>query len=268
MIRTVGHGRRMARDPSGSLGRRPAVRAVRLAEAEEWMMTPDCSRHADALNCIKKLLATERAVPDLRLYITTYPGRRFDREIDHQVADDFTLQDLRAVRHLGVSVSFTTQEWLVGEGREEVRLLLQSIPSNLDIWEVPREDINAMLGPGSPAWRLWKILSEKQQESKSAWKGGTAGKLLHGKRPRLIPIYDQSKIGRKLGVSRSGIWEAMWCALRDPEVRQSLRVIQADVDEAAHLSLLRVLNIVVWMSALPEASNTPASSARPTRRRT
>lgn len=115
------------------------------------MMTPDCSRHADALSRIKKLLATERAVPDLRLYITTYPGRRFDREIGHQVADDFTLQDLRAVRHLGVSVSFTTQEWLVGEGREEVRLLLQSIPSNLDIWEVPREDINAMLGPGKPA---------------------------------------------------------------------------------------------------------------------
>lgn len=230
-------------------------------------MTPDCSRHADALTRIKKLLATERAVPDLRLYITTYPGRRFEKEIDHQAADDFTPRDLRAVRRMGAPVSFTTQEWLAGEGREEVRLLLRSIPSDLDIWEIPRENIGATLGPGSPAWRLWKIISEKQQESKSDWKGGAAGKLLHGKRPRLIPIYDQDKIGRKLGISQSDIWEAMWCALRDPEVRQSLQYVQADVAEATHLSLLRILNIVVWMSAVPEASNTLAS-ARPARQRT
>lgn len=231
------------------------------------MMTPNCSRHADALRRIKKLLATERAVSDLRLYATTYPGRRFDKEIDHQAADGFTLQDLQAARCLGISVPSTAREWLVKEGREEIRLLLRSIPSDLDIWEVPREELHATLGPGSPAWRLWKILSEKQQASRTAWKGGVAGKLLHGKRPRLIPIYDQDRVGRKLGVSQSDIWEAMWCALRDPEVRRSLQDIQAGVDQAAHLSLLRVLNIVIWMSALPVASDTWTPSARSTRLR-
>jgi hypothetical protein len=136
---------------------------------------------------VKKLLAT----PGLRLYITTYPGRRFDKELDHQAVDEFTPQDFQAVRYLGVSVSYRIREWLAAEGRE-------------------------------------------------------AG---HGKRPRLIPIYDQDRIGSKLEVSQSDLWETMWCALRDRGVRQLLQDIQADVTEAADLSLLRVLNIVVRMSA-------------------
>ena len=76
----------------------------------------------------------------------------------------------------------------------------------------------------------------------------TASKLLHGKRPRLIPVYDRGGIGEALDVSHRDIWEAMWCALRDPEIRQSLVELHADVDDAADLSLLRVLDIVLWMS--------------------
>ena len=46
----------------------------------------------------------------------------------------------------------------------------------------------------------------------------------------------------------------MWCALRDPEIRQSLFELQADVDDAADLSLLRVLDIVLWMSVKAKLS--------------
>lgn len=76
----------------------------------------------------------------------------------------------------------------------------------------------------------------------------TASKLLHGKRPRLIPIYDRSSVGEALDVSHRDIWEIMWCALRDPEIHQSLLELQADVNDAANLSMLRVLDIVLWMS--------------------
>jgi hypothetical protein len=89
-------------------------------DVEEWSITPDCARHADALNRIRMLLATEGATPGLRLYITTYPGRRFDKELDHQAVDE----------------------------------LLRPIPSDMDIWEVPGEELLATLGPDSPAWRL------------------------------------------------------------------------------------------------------------------
>ena len=50
-------------------------------------------------------------------------------------------------------------------------------------------------------------------------------------------------------MSHRDIGEAMWCALRNPEIRRSLLELQADVNDAADLSLLRVLDIVLWMSA-------------------
>ena len=65
---------------------------------------------------------------------------------------------------------------------------------------------------------------------------------------RFIPIYDRGGIGKALDVSHSDIWEAMWCVLRDPGVRSSLQDLQGDVMQAAGLSLLRVLDIVLWMS--------------------
>lgn len=79
----------------------------------------------------------------------------------------------------------------------------------------------------------------------------TAGKLLHAKRPRLIPIFDQARISKALSTGHRHFREAVWCALRDPEVRPKLRHLQASVAEADDLSLLRILDIVVWMSREP-----------------
>ena len=41
----------------------------------------------------------------------------------------------------------------------------------------------------------------------------------------------------------------MWCGLRDKEIREQLEQLRAQVAEAGGLSLLRVLDIVLWMSA-------------------
>jgi Family of unknown function (DUF6308) len=87
-----------------------------------------------------------------------------------------------------------------------------------------------------------------QQGARSAGRGVTAGKLLHGKRPRLIPIFDRKRISKAMAIDHRHFWEAIWCAVRDPETRARLRGIQASVDQATHLSLLRVLDIVTWMS--------------------
>ncbi len=129
-----------------------------------------------------------------------------------------------------------------------MRQLLDEIPADLDIWDVPAHRFDSEFGPDSPAWRLWQTISDLQDGAGFAGKYVTASKLLHGKRPRLIPIYDRGGIGKALDVSHRDIWEAMWCALRDPEIRQSLLELEADVNDAADLSLLRVLDIVVWMS--------------------
>jgi Family of unknown function (DUF6308) len=62
------------------------------------------------------------------------------------------------------------------------------------------------------------------------------------------PPGSSAGIGKALDVSHRDIWEAMWCALRDPEIRQPLLDLQTDVNDATSLSPLRVLDIVLWMS--------------------
>lgn len=94
-----------------------------------------------------------------------------------------------------MSVLRTAQEWLRGEGRSQVQQLLRRVPADLDIWEVPADGFDRDLGPDSPAWELWEIIAIRQDGAGFAGKYVTASKLLHGKRPRLIPIYDRGGIG-------------------------------------------------------------------------
>lgn len=212
------------------------------------MTAPVCSRYDDALRRINELLATDQAADNLRRYLNTFSGARFDRLVNHQAVDEFTVADFKAVHELRVSVLHTAQEWFRGEGRSDVQRLLRRIPADLDIWEVPADRFDRELGPDSPAWQLWELIAHQQDGAGFAGKYVTASKLLHGKRPRLIPIYDRGGIGEALDVSHRDIWEAMWCALRDAGIRQTLQDLRAGVHEAAELSLLRVLDIVLWMS--------------------
>lgn len=212
------------------------------------MAPPACSRYADAICRIKKLLATEQAAENLQRYLASFTGARFDRLTDRLTVDEFTRSDFTAVHELNVSVLHTARKWLLGEGRPEVQRLLSRIPADLDIWEIPPGRFDLELGSESPAWQLWEIVSDLQDGAGFAGKYVTASKLLHGKRPRLIPIYDRGGVGDALDVSHRDIWEAMWCALRDQGVHRPLLDVQAAVDEAASLSLLRVLEIVLWRS--------------------
>lgn len=212
------------------------------------MTAPACSRYDDALWRINELLATEQAADNLRRYLNSFGGARFDRLIDRQVVDEFTVADFKAVHELNVNVLHTARQWFLGEGRSQAQQLLHRIPADVDIWEIPADGFDSDLGPGSAAWQLWQIIADRQDGAGFAGKYVTASKLLHGKRPRLIPIYDRGGIGEALDVSHRDIWEAMWCALRDGGIRQYLLDLQTGVSEAAGLSVLRVLDIVLWMS--------------------
>lgn len=221
------------------------------------MRTPECFRYTATLNLIRQVIAAERASCDLHRYVTSFGGGQFDKIIDRHAADEFTAEDFKAVQKLNVSVLHAARRWLLGDGRAEVRELLRSIPADLDIWDVQPEDYDARLGPDSPAWQLWQLLFEKQKGARSAGRGVTAGKLLHDKRPRLIPIFDQARISKALAISHPDIWEAMWCALRDPEIRRRLQEIQASVADAQDLSVLRILDIVTWMSLEARGPTSP-----------
>jgi hypothetical protein len=138
--------------------------------------------HSRPLLKITELISADRAPHDLRRYLRRPGGSQLERLADYRTPDEFTDNDFRAVQTLSVSVLHTARQWLRGDGREPVRCLLQAMPCSLDICDVEPEGYNAVLGPGSPAWRLWALLYEKQAGARSAGRAVTAGKLLHAKR--------------------------------------------------------------------------------------
>jgi hypothetical protein len=145
-----------------------------------------CSRYHATLRRVAELTAADRAVSDLHRYLISFKGAQFDRLVDGAARDEFTREDFDAVRKLNVSALRTARVSLLGDARPEVRRLLSAAPRVLDIWDVAAGDYDARLGPDSRAWQLW-LLYDMQQGARSAGRGVTAGKLLHGKRPRLIP---------------------------------------------------------------------------------
>jgi hypothetical protein len=204
-----------------------------------------------ALDKVRELISADRAADDLRRYLHRPGGSQLERLADYSTPDEFTDDDFRAVQALSVSALLSTRQWLRGDGKEQVRCLLQRIPCSLDIWEIEPEGYTAVLGPASPAWQMWVLLYDKQAGARRAGRAVTAGKLLHAKRPRLIPVFDRGRVAKALNPPRSHFWELMWYALRDPGIRQKLQGLQSSVSESAGLSLLRVLDIVVWTSREP-----------------
>jgi hypothetical protein len=199
---------------------------------------------------VRALVAPERreeAVGRLRHYAANV-GVEFDRLIDHGHPNEITEEDFRAVSKLNVNVLIEARPWLRGEGHDRVYELLDAIPTDRDIWQIDEDEFDSIFGEHSPAWELWDLISDLQKGAGRSGRWVTAGKLLHGKRPRLIPIYDDKAVKPTLHVTQRTVWEAFWCTFRHSDVREQLAEIQAAVPKAEGLSLLRVLDIITWMS--------------------
>ena len=162
----------------------------------------DCSTYAATLDRVRKLTADPRVAQDLHRYLTSYEGARFDHVTDRGAHDEFTCADFLAVRRLSVSMLRTARTALRGDVLPQVRPLLRAIPLDLDIWDVPPAGYDAVLGSESPAWQLWQLLFDLQKGARRSGRSVTAGKLLHGKRPRLIPIFDRKKISAALAIDQ------------------------------------------------------------------
>ena len=74
-----------------------------------------------------------------------------------------------------------------------------------------------------------------------------AGKLLAAKRPHLVPIYDQ-RVSQALGpYPRHQYWACWRHALQDEAKREAVRSVGVDAGLPATVSLLRILDIIIWM---------------------
>ncbi|AIY03009.1 hypothetical protein ART_3410 [Arthrobacter sp. PAMC 25486] len=159
-----------------------------------------------------------------------------------------TSNDLVAVSMLSVDVPGQAAYGIVEVLVDEITGLLEQLPVGVQLSDLSEHGFERLLDAGSPADQLWKVL--RQHEDK--WKVGqtTASKILARKRPHLIPVYD-TVVAAQAGLADSGgQWRRWWEAFQGSdgqELTHRLVVIRAASGQQ-HLSLLRVLDVVLWMN--------------------
>lgn len=95
-----------------------------------------------------------------------------------------------------------------------------------------------------PAWQLYDPLVGGREGI--GWV--TAGKLLAFKRPWLIPVYDE--VVRKVVGAPTSFWRPLHEDLRadDRRLHRHLRSIRAQAGLPPTLSVLRVFDVITWMT--------------------
>jgi hypothetical protein len=195
------------------------------------------------------------AVDLLRAYFTsgTFTGGSFERFAGGgdrpESADRFTSEDVVAVSLLSVRIPGQAALALLERRPAEFNALLAELPNGVDLWAADE----ATIAPGSAADQLWHLLVELP-----GIKWVTAGKLLARKRPRLIPVYDRfvkAALGRPDG---DEWWRPLRAVLRDsPDLITRLRKLRDDSRVGPDISLLRILDVSIWMHAHGKPEPTP-----------
>lgn len=179
------------------------------------------------------------AIASLRRYFGGFTGAHFEHLADKDNPDRFTERDLVAVTMLAVDVPPRTA-WSILRGPEadELSALLAGVPKAVDALWSDGEALSAE----SPAWTLHRRLIGMTGLGRT-----TVTKLLAAKRPHLVPIFD-SVVGEALRIGwNDDDWAAWRSALSDESAREDVAAVRDELPDAADLSLLRTLDIAIWM---------------------
>lgn len=190
------------------------------------------------------------AEEDIRSYYSgSYTGGRWDAIVAALPPHEIGLADAAATAMLSLGTSLrghdgkVSADALMGllDRHDELHGHLKDIRDDLDLHDVDAEQFDRQLGPESAAHKAWELL-------KDMGVGVVArNKMLAGKRPRLIPVFD-----RKVAIALAGRhdpknwWRSWWEAMRDEDVRSDLAGLQASAP--SDISLLRLADVVVWMA--------------------
>jgi hypothetical protein len=146
--------------------------------------------------------------------------------------DQLTADDLLAVSLLDITWRPDVVRRLLGSDREEIAGLLGGISTEIDLWQASDADLGAV----DAAWDALLDIPGVGTAS--------AAKLLARKRPRLCPITD------KVVIAAAGLpgltWEVLRCLLQDPGARAEVEALRPP--EAAGASLLRILDVAIWVA--------------------
>jgi Family of unknown function (DUF6308) len=146
--------------------------------------------------------------------------------------DELTAADLLAVSLVDITWRPDVVRRLLGSDREEIAGLLGGISTEIDLWQASDADLGAV----DAAWDALLDIPGVGTAS--------AAKLLARKRPRLCPITD------KVVIAAAGLpgltWEVLRCLLQDPGARAEVEALRPP--EAAGASLLRILDVAIWVA--------------------
>lgn len=191
---------------------------------------------------IRSFIDDDRAAQMLgKYYSGSYTGALFDiaPSLRSDEPNRLTAHDMAAVATLSVPLSGRAVAGLVDRS-DELAEKLKQVP-DIDLAQADDDALSAL-------YRLQGAVDEIDDIGHV-----TRSKLLAHKRPRLVPIRDQHVLGALMGVDHGPFTEPLRAALRADE-----RIIEG-LDELARganlsgLSPLRVLDVVVWMTAYGNA---------------
>ena len=199
--------------------------------------------------------SVEAAADAVRSYMEDeYTGAAFDGFGENNPVK-ITSDDLIAVTMLSIHIREKSTSSLrpssilkLDSLADQIADRLGQIPTDRELHTLTPGEFERWLGPESPGDELYWLLRREASMPRVA-----VYKLLARKRLSLMPIRD-TVVERTLFQTQGEWWRPWWEALAtDPEMVCRLTQIRQR-SGAGHLSLLRVADIVLWMTSVPSDS--------------
>ncbi len=160
-----------------------------------------------------------------------FAGMTFS-DLGRNPPDEITADDLLAVTLLDIVWRPQVVRILLGTQLRELSQMLAAIPDDIDLWDAD-DEVSQRIDV------LWNALMAIDGIG-----AASATKLLARKRPRLCPISD-SVVTRAVAVP-GRTWDVLRRLLQDPAARDRVEALRPD--GAAEASLLRILDVILWIS--------------------
>jgi transposase len=175
--------------------------------------------------------------PGLRQAVAAYfrdpgfAGMTFS-ELGSNPPYEIVADDLLAVSLLDITWRPQVVRILLVTHKRELSRLLAEIPRAVDLWDATDDDLRSID-------LMWDALISIEGIGTAS-----ATKILARKRPRVCPISDSLVIKAVDVPGRT--WDVLRCLLQDPLARTDVEALRPP--EAATASLLRVLDVALWVS--------------------
>lgn len=212
----------------------------------------------------------DEAVEALARYASGYSGAYFEsmgRPLASSGVEDpepnvFTVEDALAPSLLSAPLR-PEQILALLRANRDLSPLLEAIGTDTPLAQAEDYDPRALSRPWKAARDAYATLRSIDGVGRTR-----ATKLLHRKRPHLLPVWD-SVVSTALRYGRADDWAVMQTVMRDPILTARLHSIRTDARAdsriggwADQLSDLRLIDIIVWTKA-GGAGSGPATSGDP-----